>query len=313
VPEYTIGIAYDWGCIDTLEVYRSGLIRLNCWIKEKLSKGVLPQLFVNGLKVEMSGTYRTYRPDVFPQTGNSFSGRAFEWFVRTDMTHLGIQVDDRDIFKSEKLVSVTIPHYDGLFSESRVLHRGEIYGSGPPTTIATPVIIELAKSLAAPILDFGCGIGALLRELRSCGMETYGLELARNAISKNLIEGTDKFITLYDGVFPVPFKNNAFRAVVCTEVLEHIPDYEQAIREIARIATHTAIFTVPDISAIPSCYEHGVIPWHLLEATHLNFFTQLSLTNLLKKHFRVVESIKLYPSDVNGTKSYTTLAAIARL
>ncbi len=59
-------------------------------------------------------------------------------------------------------------------------------------------------------------------------------------------------------------------SVVCSEVLEHIPDHGAAIREMARLARE-ALMTVPDMSAIPALFPHNVVRWHLLEATHASF------------------------------------------
>lgn len=58
--------------------------------------------------------------------------------------------------------------------------------------------------------------------------------------------------------------------------------------------------TVPDISSIPVCYQHGVVPWHLLERSHYNFFNGNSLTLLLKKAFRTVELGRIDHGQVNG-------------
>jgi hypothetical protein len=45
------------------------------------------------------------------------------------------------------------------------------------------------------------------------------------------------------------------------------------------------------MEVIPYFQDWQAIPWHLLEATHLNFFTRASLRALLEPHFRHVEVI----------------------
>src|SRR5437763_15527996 len=98
-------------------------------------------------------------------------------------------------------------------------------------------------------------------------------------IRESIRPGVSSSITLYDGQFPSPLQNGSFKSVFCSEVLEHIPDYETAIREIARLATERVTFTVPNASAIPNGFRHRVVPCHLLEGTHVNFFTQTSLVS----------------------------------
>jgi ubiquinone/menaquinone biosynthesis C-methylase UbiE len=95
-------------------------------------------------------------------------------------------------------------------------------------------------------------------------------------------------------------------------VLEHIPDYERAVSEIARVTRKGALITVPDVSAIPALHKHGVIPWHLLEATHVNFFTQESLAALLGRSFGRLEFYRICPVEVNGTTFWVSVAALAR-
>jgi hypothetical protein len=50
-----------------------------------------------------------------------------------------------------------------------------------------------------------------------------------------------------------------------------------------------ALFSVPNLEILPYLHEWGVVPWHLLEADHKNFFTRASLRTLLRKYFPHVE------------------------
>ena len=166
------------------------------------------------------------------------------------------------------------PHYRGLFESEQVYHRENIYGCGPPNPFRKPEALELAKELSDPILDFGCGSGALVQELQRAGLKAQGLELESPTIRESFERADRSSITLYDGRLPSPFPSGSFKSVFCSEVLEHIPDFESAIRDIARLATEKVMFTVPDASAIPTGFRHALVPWHLLEGTHVNFFTQ---------------------------------------
>ena len=117
------------------------------------------------------------------------------------------------------------------------------------------------------------------------------------------------FIDLYEGELPLPYPHDRFAGVVCSEVLEHIPDWRGAIVEMGRVARR-ALITVPDMSAIPTLFPHRVVPWHLLESTHVNFFTQRSLHAALSTAFSRITFLRLGEFPVNGTRVYTSLVAL---
>src|SRR5205823_3164879 len=125
--------------------------------------------------------------------------------------------------------------------------------------------------------------------------------LDTQVIRQSIRSEATPYITLYDGQFPSPFFNGSFRSVFCSEVLEHIPQFEEAIRDIARLATEKVIFTVPDASAIPLGFLHVLVPWHLLEGTHVNFFNQTSLRHALEPHFSKISFGRISPCIMNDT------------
>jgi hypothetical protein len=145
----------------------------------------------------------------------------------------------------------------------------------------------------------------MVEALRAADVEAHGLELDSPVIR----ECAPADATLYDGTFPSPMEAGRFASVICSEVLEHIPDYEEAVREIARLAGEQALFTVPDASAIPLGYQYGAVPWHLLESTHFNFFTQQSLGRVLRPHFSKVEFGRVGTAWFGTTPYWVSLAA----
>ncbi|HGY11524.1 MAG TPA: class I SAM-dependent methyltransferase [Desulfobacterales bacterium] len=96
------------------------------------------------------------------------------------------------------------------------------------------------------ILDIGCGEGRhTIEACRKNGTLCVGADFS----FKNLIE-TKKKINFHQGindlccksidlscmdVTNLPFKNSSFDNVICSEVLEHIPDDKKAILELVRI------------------------------------------------------------------------------
>jgi 2-polyprenyl-3-methyl-5-hydroxy-6-metoxy-1,4-benzoquinol methylase len=179
--------------------------------------------------------------------------------------------------------------YEQLFIEAsrdgRVLKRHNIYGSGPPVDDLSREAIELVtKYVAGSVLDFGAGCGALQRFLPA-GCRYTGIEL--NADAVKIAERLGRKL-IHGDATKTDFKDDAFDVCVMLEVLEHIDDYETVLTETARLAPRL-VLTVPNIEVIPEMSADQVVPWHLLEATHVNFFTPGSLKKTLQRYYRSVE------------------------
>lgn len=303
---FAVGVPWGRGFVDGIRADPCGLIRIEGWWEGAFEEETFPVVCLDGVQIPFLQRFRFARPDVA-------SGLAFEYLVPDALTGtsqtLEVSIVGRTFRFASNFTFVT-PHYKDLFNSGAVWHRGDIYGSGPPNSVVDPEVFELASGLPPPLLDFGCGKGALLSRLRQLGIEAHGIELLSEGLRAVLLPEVVDRITLYDGSFPTHFKDGQFNSVVCSEVLEHIPDYQGALQEIARITAHSALFTVPDASAIPAGFRHGVVPWHLLEATHVNFFNQTSLTKELRRHFNKVQIGRIGCVSLNGTLTFVSLSAL---
>jgi hypothetical protein len=301
-----INMPWGRGLVDRICVDPCGLIRLEGWWKGVFEEETLPVVYLDGARIPFLQHFRFTRPDV-P------IGLALEYLVPDTLVGtfraLEVTLGDRS-FRFASSFSFVTPHYKSLFNSSAVWHRGNIYGSGPPNSVVDPEIFELARQLPPPLLDFGCGKGALLSRLQQLGIEAYGIEVFSEGLRAAILPDVSDRITFYDGSFPTRFENGQFNSVVCSEVLEHIPNYADALEEIARITRRSAFFTVPDAGAIPAGFRHGVVPWHLLEATHVNFFNQTSLTNELRRHFPKVQIGRIGSTYINETRAFISLTAV---
>ncbi len=314
---FSIDRAVPGAFLDYAEIDPSGIIRILGWSKTAFESLHAPAVALDGSPVPFLRHFRTRRPDVsgksgalLPQTGLELHYLVPESMVGQDYSVLTVQLEAGEPLRFEVHARFLSPDYRVLLHSPEVLHRAHIYGSGPPNLTIHPHIVELAKELKGPVLDFGCGRGALLGELRRAGIEAYGLELESEIIRQAISPDLAPFITLYDGSLPSLFNDNQFRSVACSEVLEHIPNYPEAIADIARVASEQVLFTVPDASAIPLGFRHGSVPWHLMEATHVNFFNQESLAQALKPHFSRIEFGRIGQSRFNDSVYYVSLAAM---
>lgn len=312
---------YGDGYLDYATIEQSGLITLRGWYPETdLTQLSLPDVYLNDVKLAYLHAFRFYRADVaeYLHVSNQFLGLSLHFLdtafnLPSGAEHLLRIEFNGEIFAEQRIaLSFSQPHYAALLHTQAVAHREHIYGVGLPHAENPQEIIALSQQCQGKTLDFGCGSGFLVKVLRERGLEAQGIELEREEIRQAVADDIKDHIILYDGEFPLPFADNSFDTVFSTEVLEHIADYQTAVQEMARISKAQVIITVPDMSAIPVGFFHGVVPWHLLEATHVNFFSQNSLEAVLAPYFAQIEFCKIAPVQVNSSFWYTSIAAICR-
>jgi len=93
------------------------------------------------------------------------------------------------------------------------------------------------------LLDAGCGEGRHCFGAMSRGATVVGLDLDFDSIrnpSKNLRERGEEQnrmgAMLQGDAFHLPFADESFDRIICSEVMEHVHDYRGAVRELARVA-----------------------------------------------------------------------------
>lgn len=199
-----------------------------------------------------------------------------------------------------------------LLDAQSVLKRDMLYAPGPPSQAATPEVVKLLQGIRGPLFDFGCGIGLYLQALAQQGVEAHGIELDRPEIREQLVTDVAERITLYDGSLPLPYGDGQFESCLCSEVLEHIDDFEPVLAELARVTRSKLILTVPDVTALSLLAGQQVVPYHMLEPTHYNFFSADSLLEVLNNYFKgSTQVMKIGPNITNGICWFSSLAVIA--
>jgi len=99
-------------------------------------------------------------------------------------------------------------------------------------------------------LDAGCGSGVLLKEVSRMGCLGVGLDVNKTYLSTvSARKDSDCLGVVRGDVCFMPFKNAIFEQVLCSEVLEHIPNDVGVLAEISRILKSGGILilTVPEI------------------------------------------------------------------
>lgn len=192
-----------------------------------------------------------------------------------------------------------------------VLHREDIYGSGPPVdAVSEEILAYVAANVGHRVLDVGCGVGPYVHRLGGMGHECVGVDLNRSAVRWAQTMGRDvRCVSAYD----LPFPDRSFDSVILVECLEHLDDVTKALSEAARVADHSVVVTVPDVGALSLLSKVQVVPWHILESSHINFFTPEILRKQLLQHFPSCEATRLgHFFNVGEEPVYMHAAAVAR-
>lgn len=107
------------------------------------------------------------------------------------------------------------------------------------------------KALAGPlqnrsVLDIGCAEGFVLRALQQMPHSGpfVGIDIDWTALQRGK-EWHPGISFCQGSAFALPFPDHTFDLVLCLEVLEHLDVPQQALYEIARVARHQALISVP--------------------------------------------------------------------
>jgi ubiquinone/menaquinone biosynthesis C-methylase UbiE len=97
------------------------------------------------------------------------------------------------------------------------------------------------------VLDAGCGEGFILAEFKkhNLGEHLEGIDFSRDALDKG--KKIFPYLSLrYGDVYSLPYDDNSFDLVICTEVMEHLEEPEGVVAEIKRVSKKYCLFSVPN-------------------------------------------------------------------
>ena len=163
------------------------------------------------------------------------------------------------------------------------------------------------------LLEVGCGAGNIL--VKAPPGNLFGVDISAFILAKakqNLSEKVDLFQADAQNL---PFKDRAFKQVICSEVLEHLLDPSASLQEIARILKHQgiAVISVPNelwINRIKRVLirlgifewllhrggEYGKMPERMQDEWHLHTFSLQEWLTLFNNFFRVTR-LRRIPSS----------------
>jgi SAM-dependent methyltransferase len=137
---------------------------------------------------------------------------------------------------------------------------------------------------AGRLLDLGCGVGHSFDLLAP--RETVGVDIDPGAL-----EGQDRETVVAD-MREIPFDDGSFDSVLSVHSVEHVPDPERVIAEVARVLgpQGIAVFVTPNRLTFGRPDEI-IDPFHFIE------FDAPQLEALCRGGFREVETRGIFGSD----------------
>jgi SAM-dependent methyltransferase len=119
------------------------------------------------------------------------------------------------------------------------------------------------------LLDVGCGEGYFLKELSDSGLVLAGCDISpvRLGAARRNLTGTG--ISLFtDDIRCLHHGDGEYDQVTALEVLEHIPEWQQALSELMRVASRRVVVTVPYderlvLQSCPECGETAYLYGHM--------------------------------------------------
>lgn len=179
-------------------------------------------------------------------------GRAGSELVRTNFTPEAA-VEKLERLYEKFLVRKILTRKKSLSEEEEEIRRAWIkrhfaYGDGK--FIRNPArdyeeetrrkgLLKLLKPMPGErVLDVGCGRCGDILFFSSRGAKFIGIDFSELSVvegRRNLKDAGEDTPLMVADALRLPFRDEAFDKVCCKEVLEHIPNYETAIEEIARV------------------------------------------------------------------------------
>jgi len=171
--------------------------------------------------------------------------------------------------------------------------------------------IEIIKSrfdnlFVGKALDIGCSIPLGLSILQKEGWKVLGLDPSDKCIA---VAKQQLNVEVLKGFFSIDLlmKNSPYDLIILSHVLEHLVNPSQILNEISNLLSENGLLyvEVPDhmnISGVKSYFDFE----------HINYFTSVSLTNLIQQNGFEVDSLRTYQNSKEIHPNYPVISCTVR-
>ena len=159
---------------------------------------------------------------------------------------------------------------------------------------AIDLIASDSGASAMSVLDLGCGDGLLLSLLKDRGIIGKGLDLSEEGVEKAKSKGIDA--SVFDFSAKLPFPNGAFDIVTSLDVLEHLYDPDNLLKEAVRVSKISVIICVPNFNSLPARLQvlFGLTPENNMpNKGHIYWFNYSILKNMALDNRLVFKELRV--------------------
>jgi len=152
---------------------------------------------------------------------------------------------------------------------------------------------ELQLKPGSAVLDAGCGNGRHLRalaklpDLKIVGIDRNAQDVADALVAlKNMPDALSAdYQVMQADINALPFDDASFDCVICSEVLEHIPEHEKALSELVRVLkpSGSLVVSVPRYFSERICWLIST-EYHSNEGGHIRIYTKKKLKEMLANY-----------------------------
>lgn len=121
------------------------------------------------------------------------------------------------------------------------------------------------------VADVGCGEQPMRGSIEKLGGKYIGIDVSQNV---------QKSVSVIASVDNIPLREKSIEYVLCTEVLEHVPDCGSAFKEIARVLKPGGVL----VASVPFCYPLHEEPFDFVRITRhsINYFAEINGLEILE-------------------------------
>jgi len=134
------------------------------------------------------------------------------------------------------------------------------------------------------VLDVGCSDGQVMELLKKQGFEVKGVDIATEALNKAELKGLN---VVYGVAQNLPFGNETFDTVFCSHVIEHLIDFDVALKEFYRVLKPNGrvIILTENLNSLKEriLFLFGKIPTVMADPHHYSFFNFKRLEEEMRK------------------------------
>jgi len=160
------------------------------------------------------------------------------------------------------------------------------------------------------ILDVGCGKGFLTDYFASKSIETIGVDisLSKLKMGRKEVENRRGAKFVCGSVVHIPFRNSLFDVIISSELLEHVSDIRNTVREFSRILRDDGriIISVP--------YDQKIVYYECIHckkmtpvAGHVHSFDEKKIRSLLEEQGIDVLKFEKIVTGINNVQIFSTI------